>query len=121
VKALCGGEAWDVQLADQLLVRTCELWNMYGPTETTIWSSIQKVEPGQPICLGDPIGNTQFYVFDETMQPVKPGEIGELFIGGDGLAKGYLNRPELTRERFVPNPLRPEELIYRTGDLVRYV
>ena len=121
VKALCGGEAWDVQLANQLLVRTCELWNMYGPTETTIWSSIQKVEPGQPICLGDPIGNTQFYVFDETMQPVKPGEIGELFIGGDGLAKGYLNRPELTRERFVPNPLRPEELIYRTGDLVRYV
>ena len=63
----------------------------------------------------------QFYVFDETMQPVKPGEVGELFIGGDGLAKGYLNRPELTRERFVPNPLRPEELIYRTGDLVRYV
>jgi amino acid adenylation domain-containing protein len=121
VKALCGGEAWDLQLADQLLVRTGELWNMYGPTETTIWSSLQKVEPGQPICLGDPIGNTQFYVFDETMQPVKPGEIGELFIGGDGLAKGYLNRPELTRERFVPNPLRPEELIYRTGDLVRYV
>ena len=55
------------------------------------------------------------------MRPVKPGEVGELFIGGDGLAKGYLNRPELTRERFVPNPLRPEELIYRTGDLVRYV
>ena len=73
------------------------------------------------MCLGDPIGNTQFYVFDESMRPVQPGEIGELFIGGDGLAKGYLNRPELTRERFVSNPLRPEEVIYRTGDLVRHV
>jgi polyketide synthase PksJ len=121
VKALCGGEAWDLQLAERLLARTRELWNMYGPTETTIWSSIQKVEPGQPIGLGDPIGNTQFYIFDETMRPVKPGEVGELFIGGDGLAKGYLNRPEMTQERFVPNPLRPEEVIYRTGDLVRYV
>jgi amino acid adenylation domain-containing protein len=121
VKALCGGETWDRQLADQLLERTRELWNMYGPTETTIWSSIQKVESGRPICLGDPIGNTQFYVFDEAMRPVQPGEVGELFIGGDGLAKGYLNRPDLTRERFVPNPLRPEELIYKTGDLVRYV
>ncbi len=121
VKALCGGEAWDGQLAEQLLARAREVWNMYGPTETTVWSSIQKVEPGRPVCLGDPIGNTQFYVFDESMRPVQLGEIGELFIGGDGLAKGYLNRPELTRERFVPNPLRPEELIYRTGDLVRYV
>jgi amino acid adenylation domain-containing protein len=121
VKALCGGEAWDSGLAEQLLVRTREVWNMYGPTETTVWSSIQKVKLGQPVCLGDPIGNTQFYVFDELMRPVQPGEIGELFIGGDGLAKGYLNRPELTRERFVPNPLRPEEVIYRTGDLVRYV
>jgi amino acid adenylation domain-containing protein len=121
VKALCGGEAWDGRLAEQLLARTREVWNMYGPTETTVWSSIQKVEPGQPVCLGDPIGNTQFYVFDEWMRPVQPGEIGELFIGGDGLAKGYLNQPELTRERFVTNPLRPEEIIYRTGDLVRYV
>jgi amino acid adenylation domain-containing protein len=121
VKALCGGEAWDGQLAEQLLARTREVWNMYGPTETTVWSSIQKVEPGRSVCLGDPIGNTRFYVFDESMQPVQPGEIGELFIGGDGLAKGYLNRPELTRERFVPNPLRPEEVIYKTGDLVRYV
>jgi non-ribosomal peptide synthetase component F len=121
VKVLCGGEAWDTSLADQLLVRAREVWNMYGPTETTIWSSVQKVETGQPISLGDPIGNTQFYVLDETMRPVRSGEIGELFIGGDGLANGYLNRPELTKERFVPNPLRPDELIYRTGDLVRYV
>jgi amino acid adenylation domain-containing protein len=121
VKALCGGEAWDRQLAEELLMRVGELWNMYGPTETTIWSSIQKVELGQPIRLGDPIGNTQFYVLDEAMQPVRPGQIGELFIGGDGLARGYLNNPQLTRERFVANPLRSGEIIYRTGDLVRYV
>ena len=121
VKALCGGEAWDLTLAEQLLDRVGELWNMYGPTETTVWSSIQKVRPGEPVRLGDPIGNTEFYVFDESMCAVGPGEVGELYIGGDGLAKGYLNRPELTRERFVPHPNRPAELIYRTGDLVRYV
>jgi non-ribosomal peptide synthetase component F len=121
VKALCGGEAWNGQLAEDLLARTREVWNLYGPTETTVWSSIQKVEPGRPMRLGDPIGNTQFYVLDEAMQPVPPGAVGELFIGGDGLAKGYWNRPELTRERFIPNPFRPNELIYRTGDLVRYV
>jgi amino acid adenylation domain-containing protein len=121
VKALCGGEAWDGSLADQLLDRAGEVWNMYGPTETTIWSSIQKVERGQAVRLGEPIGNTEFYVFDESMRLVSSGETGELYIGGDGLAKGYLNRPDLTRERFVPNPFRPTELIYRTGDLVRYV
>jgi amino acid adenylation domain-containing protein len=121
VKALCGGEAWDLTLAEPLLDRVGELWNMYGPTETTVWSSVQKVERGEPIRLGEPIGNTEFYVLDESMRLVSPGEIGELYIGGDGLAKGYLNRPELTRERFVPHPNRPAELIYRTGDLVRYV
>lgn len=121
VKALCGGEAWDVKLAELLLDRVGELWNMYGPTETTVWSSVQKVGRGEPIRLGAPIGNTEFYVLDESMRLVSPGRIGELYIGGDGLAKGYLNRPELTRERFVPHPNRPAELIYRTGDLVRYV
>jgi amino acid adenylation domain-containing protein len=121
VKALCGGEAWDITLAEPLLDRVGELWNMYGPTETTVWSSVQKVDRGEPIRLGEPIGNTEFYVLDESMRLVSPGEIGELYIGGDGLAKGYLNRPELTRERFVPHPNRPAELIYRTGDLVRYV
>jgi amino acid adenylation domain-containing protein len=121
VKALCGGEAWDRALAEQLLERAAEVWNMYGPTETTVWSSIQKVERGQPICLGEPIGNTEFYIFDESMRSVRLGETGELYIGGDGLAIGYLNRPDLTSERFVPHPSRPTELIYRTGDLVRYV
>ena len=121
VRVLCGGEAWDEILASQLLERAHELWNMYGPTETTIWSSIQKVEAGQPVRLGEPIGNTQFYVFDEEMCPVPSGEIGELFIGGDGLSLGYLNQPELTRERFVAHPARPHERLYKTGDLVRHV
>ncbi len=121
LKALCGGEAWDEELAGELLPRVGELWNMYGPTETTIWSSIAKVEPGEPVRLGEPIGNTRFYVLDEALRPVPKGEIGELYIGGEGLAKGYLHRPELTRERFMAHPQRPEEMIYRTGDLVRYV
>ncbi len=121
VKALCGGEAWDEALAAELLPKVSELWNMYGPTETTIWSSIARVLPGEPVRLGEPIGNTQFYVLDEALRPVPRGEIGELYIGGDGLAKGYLHRPDLTSERFIPHPDRPGELIYRTGDLVRYV
>ena len=121
VKALCGGEAWDSQLAGQLLDRVGELWNMYGPTETTVWSSIQKVERGEPVRLGEPIGNTRFYVVDEEMNQVKSGEVGELLIGGDGLARGYLNRPELDRERFIPNPFGKSGRIYRTGDLVRNV
>ena len=121
LRALCGGEAWDGELARALLPRVGELWNMYGPTETTIWSSIMKIGPESPVGLGEPIGNTRFYVFDEAMRPVPRGEIGELYIGGDGLARGYLHRPDLTRERFIPHPERPHEIIYRTGDLVRYV
>jgi polyketide synthase PksJ len=121
VKALCGGEAWDTSLAEHLLERFDEVWNMYGPTETTVWSSVQKVEPGGRLSLGEPIGNTRFYVLDESLKPVPRGAIGELYIGGDGLADGYLNRPDLTRERFIPHPDNAEELIYRTGDLVRHV
>ncbi|NVZ11381.1 amino acid adenylation domain-containing protein [Allochromatium humboldtianum] len=121
VKALCGGEAWDERLAAALLERVGELWNLYGPTETTVWSSVQRVEPGQPVHLGTPIGNTRFYVVDEAMNPVRPGEIGELLIAGDGVALGYLNRPDLERERFVTSPFESGERLYRTGDLVRYV
>ena len=120
-KVLCGGEAWNGDLAEQLLARAREVWNMYGPTETTVWSSIQKVEPGQPVHLGDPIGNTRFYVLDEGLKPVARGETGELFIGGDGVARGYWRRPELTQERFLRHPRQPDEIIYRTGDLVRHV
>lgn len=118
---LCGGEAWSDDLARQLLPRCSRLWNVYGPTETTIWSALGEVKPDQPVLIEKPIANTQLYVLDRGMQPVPIGVPGELFIGGDGLARGYLNRPELTRERFVPNPFvrDPGSRMYRTGDLVQ--
>ena len=101
-KILCGGEALSRQLADQLLEGGASLWNLYGPTETTIWSTIAKVEPGEsPVPIGRPIANTQIYILDSHLQPVPVGVHGELYIGGDGLARGYLNRPELTAEKFV--------------------
>lgn len=121
LKILCGGEAWSTELAQSLLPRCGSLWNMYGPTETTIWSAVAKVEEEQPVAIGAPIANTKLYVLDRALQLVPVGVPGELCIGGIGLARGYLNRPELTRERFVPDPYsaQPSARIYRTGDLVR--
>jgi amino acid adenylation domain-containing protein len=124
LKILCGGEALDVALADALLVRCEELWNMYGPTETTIWSAAYRVEQlgAESIPVGRPIRNTTFYVLDRMKQPVPKGVIGELWIGGEGLAQGYLNRPDLTEERFQPCPwaVTAETRMYRTGDLFRF-
>jgi len=121
LKILCGGEAWTDELAGQLLPRSGSLWNMYGPTETTVWSAVSKVEAGQPIVIGRPIAKTRLYVLDGALQPVPVGAPGELYIGGDGLARGYFHRPELTRERFVTDPFaaEPGARMYRTGDLVR--
>jgi amino acid adenylation domain-containing protein len=123
LKILCGGEAWPPQLAEQLQPRCASLWNMYGPTETTIWSAVHRVETGKPILVGRPIANTRFYVVDAHMQPAPAGVPGELLIGGDGLARGYWNRPELTAEKFIPDPFSPDAAarLYRTGDLVRYL
>ena len=123
LKILCGGEALDRLLADQLIERSRELWNMFGPTETTIWSSVCRIKPGgDPISLGAPIANTQFYVLDDQLQPVPIGIPGELFIGGVGLARGYRGQPQLTAEKFVRDPFSgdPRARLYRTGDLVRY-
>jgi amino acid adenylation domain-containing protein len=123
-KILCGGETLSRQLADQLLEGGALLWNLYGPTETTIWSTIAKVEPGEsPISIGRPIANTQIYILDSHLEPVPVGVHGELYIGGDGLARGYLNRPELTAELFVRNPFSdlPDSRLYRTGDRARYL
>ncbi len=122
LKILCGGEALPRDLAIQLLERGCEVWNLYGPTETTIWSAAFRVN-GEQILLGRPIDNTLFYVLDRNQQPVPVGVPGELFIGGDGLARCYYKRPELTAERFVPDPFSgtPGARMYRTGDLVRYL
>jgi amino acid adenylation domain-containing protein/thioester reductase-like protein len=123
LKILCGGEALPRDLANQLLGDGGELWNMYGPTETTIWSATCRVTPGAgPISIGCPIDNTQIYLLDPRLQPVPIGAPGELYIGGDGLAHGYLNRPDLTAEKFVPDLFgrRPGARLYRTGDLMRY-
>jgi amino acid adenylation domain-containing protein len=122
LKALCGGEALPLDLAKQLLSKSQSVWNLYGPTETTIWSSVKKLNHSdQLITIGRPIANTQFYVLDEHQHPVAAGEIGELCITGDGVAQGYLQRPALTAEKFIANPYSDQlgALLYRTGDLGR--
>jgi surfactin family lipopeptide synthetase A len=119
--ALCGGEALRPQLADALLDRTAALWNMYGPTETTVWSTVAAIERGSPVTIGRPIANTHAYILDPSRQPVPAGVAGEIAIGGDGVALGYLNRPDLTAERFVPDPFAPGALMYLTGDQARYL
>ena len=125
LKALCGGEAMPRELAGRLLEAGAEVWNLYGPTETTIWSTVEKVEGGEEgtgaaVSIGRPIANTQVYVLDEQQELVPAGVAGELYIGGMGLARGYWNREELTAERFVVSPFREGEKLYRTGDLVRW-
>ena len=121
LKIFCGGEALPRQLANGLLQRG-ELWNMYGPTETTVWSATSRVEPGDlPVTIGPPIANTTFHVLDYARQLAPVGVPGELYIGGEGVARGYYNNPQLTAERFVPDPFakHPRARLYRTGDLVR--
>jgi amino acid adenylation domain-containing protein len=120
---LLGGEAVPASLIHHIRqIFRGEIHNMYGPTETTIWSTTYRVEqPGSTISIGRPIANTQIYVLDPELQPVSAGEIGELFIGGDGVARGYWNRPDLTAERFVTIPSLSPNRIYRTGDLARFL
>ncbi len=122
LKVLCGGEAFPRELADELLKRAKSVWNMYGPTETTIWSAALEVKAGDgPVPIGHPIANTQLYVLDQKLQVVPIGVSGELYISGIGLAHGYHNRPDLTAEKFVADPFKqePGARMYRTGDLVR--
>lgn len=120
LKVLCGGEAFPRELADELVKRARSVWNMYGPTETTIWSAALDVKSGDgPVPVGRPIANTKFYVLDQGLQLVPIGVPGELYISGQGLARGYHRRPDLTADRFVHNPFEPGAKMYRTGDLVR--
>lgn len=120
---LLGGEAVPAALIHHLRqVFRGEIHNMYGPTETTIWSTSCRVgEVGSFVSIGKPIANTQIFLLDSERKPVAIGETGELYIGGDGVARGYWNRPELTAERFLAIPGLPSPRIYRTGDLARYL
>lgn len=134
LKILCGGEALSQALASQLLTKGAALWNLYGPTETTIWSTAYQVPPRQqessgatpdrgrdtPEPIGRPIANTQIYILHSNGQPAPIGLPGDLYIGGAGLARGYRQRPALTAERFIANPFGTGRL-YKTGDVARYL
>jgi amino acid adenylation domain-containing protein len=120
--ALCGGEALPRDLAKELSSRVRALFNMYGPTETTVWSTVHRVvDCERDIPIGHPIANTNVYVLDASGRPAPVGVAGELCIGGEGVARGYRQRPELTAEKFavVKPPGRAPERVYRTGDVVR--
>ncbi len=118
LKMLAGGEPIAADLAERLMAGGGPLWNMYGPTETTIWSAIRQLQPGEPITIGGPIGNTDLHVLDDAGQLAPIGVVGELNIGGDGLARGYFNRPDLTDAAFRQVALgQATRRLYRTGDL----
>jgi natural product biosynthesis luciferase-like monooxygenase protein len=121
---MIGGEPFPPALAAQLTALVSgDVINMYGPTETTVWSSTHRLHGDEAaIPIGRPIANTRFYILDGRLQPVPVGVPGELFIGGDGVVRGYLNRPDLTAERFIPDPFsdRANARLYRTGDVARY-
>ena len=124
VRIFCGGEALSRDLANKLIPLCTELWNMYGPTETTVYSTIKKIlNTGEQISIGHPIANTRIFILDQHLKHVPAGMPGEIYIAGDGLAKGYYNLPELTAENFIDNPFseREGERIYRTGDLGKFV
>lgn len=118
IKAFCGGEALPKDLADKLLEKCTELWNMYGPTETTIYCTIKKILPKEDlITIGKPIDNTQVYILDKEQHQVLAGEEGEIYIGGEGIARGYVGRPDLTSERFIDDTFSGSGgKIYKTGD-----
>ena len=119
--AICGGENFPKDLAQTLFQRAGRVFNMYGPTETTIWSTLYELKGGEEIVpIGQPIDNTRVYVLDANLEPTGVGVPGELYIGGLGVSHGYLGKPALTESRFIASPFRPSETLYRTGDFVRW-
>ncbi len=130
IKILCGGEAMSKDLANRLLKKGSSVWNVYGPTETTIWSTLYQVSSvkdidnlNAPETIGRPINNTQIYILDSHLQPMPIGVPGELYIGGDGLALGYLNRPKLNKKKFILNPFSKKTgaRLFSSGDSARYL
>ncbi|WP_157372003.1 amino acid adenylation domain-containing protein, partial [Vibrio sp. MEBiC08052] len=123
LSGLIGGESFSKVLADEILSRVGQLWNMYGPTETTVWSATHPLSlTDEGVLIGKPIGNTRIYILDESHQPVPVGASGEIYIAGAGVTAGYLNRDDLTAERFIADPFATEsgERMYQTGDLGRW-
>ncbi|MDW9383071.1 amino acid adenylation domain-containing protein, partial [Chryseobacterium sp. JV558] len=120
LKILCGGEYLSKDLKAYLLKNSTGCWNLYGPTETTIWSTITAIEDGVN-SIGKPIANTDVYILDPELKLVPKGVVGELYIGGKGLSRGYLNRPELTKEKFIAHPFKEGEGLYKTGDLAKWL
>ncbi|WP_214086504.1 non-ribosomal peptide synthetase [Photorhabdus heterorhabditis] len=127
VKILCGGEIMPTSLVGKLSEKSHDIWNLYGPTETAVWSTVYHLsnennEKVSSVSIGKPVANTFIYLLDDQQQPVPLGAIGEMYIGGAGVTRGYLNRTELTAERFLADPFnsQPGCRMYRTGDLVRY-
>ena len=119
---MIGGEAFPQDLLKKLKSAiNAKIYNMYGPTETTVWSTVSDLTEKSCIDIGKPILNTQIYIVDENINLAPEGAEGELYIGGSGLARGYFNKPELTAERFIPNPFIADERIYKTGDLARWL
>lgn len=118
LRALSGGGPLSPELADRILERCRVLWHGYGAIETTVYSALARVERSLPVTIGGPIANTRVYVVDRHRQPVPVGVTGELLVAGDGVAEGYLNRPDLTAAAFVDDPFGPGKA-YRTGDLAR--
>jgi amino acid adenylation domain-containing protein len=122
-KILCGGEAMSPQLAAELSGSSDKVWNLYGPTETTIWSTLVSIRAGSehPITIGRPIANTEIYIVDRNGVPVPIGIPGELLIGGVGVARGYFRKPAMTAEKFIPNAFTGKRRLYRTGDKGRWL
>ncbi len=121
LKLLCGGDVLSEALAKELIENSSELWNMYGPTETTIWSSTHKIESfNEATTIGKPINNTSFYILDDFLKPVPLGVKGGIYIGGKGLAKGYYQNQILTKEKFIPSPFIGDDFLYETGDVGKW-
>jgi nonribosomal peptide synthetase DhbF len=120
---LCGGDRLDRELANKLTARSSSVWNMYGPTETTIWSTAERLSVSDDaVTIGQPIANTEIYILDAEGQPQVPGEVGEICIGGAGLSRGYVNDLQLTRQYFIElhSAAGQSTRVYRTGDLGRW-
>lgn len=122
MRAVAGAEAVPPALAAELSSKVADLWNYYGPTETTVWSVRERIgeaAPDRPLPIGTPLDNTTVYVLDGRLRPVPPGVVGEIYLGGAGVTRGYHARPELTAQRYLPDPFGSGGRLYRTSDLAR--